>query len=75
MFEIENGIPAILLEPGLVKTRQELFGFKALPKSSMGRRALMVRCKGILEQVTVKMKFLIINFNWASSSPASGGVM
>ena len=39
------------MEGKLGKARQELFGFRALPKKSKGRHVLMERCRKLLEQV------------------------
>ncbi|KAK2148553.1 hypothetical protein LSH36_491g00039 [Paralvinella palmiformis] len=57
-YQKDKGIPGILLQGKLTKARQELFGFRALPKASRGRHVLMERCRKILEQVGMGLEYL-----------------
>lgn len=59
-YEERQGIPSFILEPNLVKARQELFGFKALPRKSKGINMLLERAKRFLEQVAIGLEYLHI---------------
>jgi hypothetical protein len=59
-YEERRGVPSFILEPNLVKARQELFGFKALPRKSKGINMLLERAKRFLEQVAIGLEYLHI---------------
>ena len=57
-FECQRGIPGFILEAGLVRARQELFGFRSLPRRSKGKNVLLERCRRILEQVGMGLEYM-----------------
>ena len=57
-FEAARGLPAFIVEPNMVRARQELFGFKALPGKSKGKYMLLERTKRFLEQVSIGLEYL-----------------
>ena len=57
-FEVARGMPAFLLEPCLVRARQELFGYKGIPRRSRGKNMFLERCRRFLEQVGMALEYM-----------------
>ena len=51
-------MPAFVLEACTVRARQELFGYKGIPRRSKGKNMFLERCRRFMEQVGMGLEYI-----------------